>query len=84
MHEGSLCREIMEVVGEAALIHNISKVYEIVLRVGPYSCIHEKQMNFYFEILGKGTCMEDAKIIIEKDESIKGISQMYIQTFRGE
>ena len=48
MHEGSVCREIMNIVSESALQNNISHVYEIILRVGPYSCIHEQQLNFYF------------------------------------
>ena len=58
--------------------------YEITLRVGPYSCLHENQLNWYFEILGKGTCMEDAVIKIERDDSIEGTNQMYIKTFKGE
>ena len=84
MHEGSVAREIMDIVGKAAIENDISKVYEIVLRVGPYSCLHEDQLNFYFDALGKGTCMENTKITIEEDDSISGPSQMYIKTFRGE
>lgn len=84
MHEGSVAREIMDIVDKAAIANDIHKVYEITLRVGPYSCLHEQQLNFYFDVLGKGTCMENTKIIIEKDESITGTSQMYIKTFKGE
>ena len=84
MHEGSVCKEIMEIVGSSALENNIRKVVEIVLRVGPYSCIHEQQLNFYFDVLGKGTCMENAKIVLEKDNSISGASQMFIKSYKGE
>lgn len=84
MHEGTVCKEIVEIVTNAAKIHDIQKVYEIILSVGPYSCIHEGQLNFYFEIIKKGTCMEEAVIKIEKDESLQGASQMYVKTFRGE
>lgn len=84
MHEGTICREIIDIVGYAANINDIKNVYEIVLRVGPYSCIHNQQLNFYFDIMSKGTCMENAVIVIERDESISGISQMYVKTFKGE
>lgn len=84
MHEGTVCREIIDIVSNAARINAIKKVYEIILSVGPYSCIHEGQLNFYFEILRQGTCMEEAVIHIEKDESLVGASQMYVKTFRGE
>ena len=84
MHEGTICREIIDIVSQAARINDIKKVYEIVLRVGPYSCIHTSQLNFYFDIMSKGTCMEDAYIFIEKDESIQGVSQMYVKTFKGD
>ena len=84
MHEGTVVREIMNIVENAARQNDITTVSEITLRVGPYSCIHEQQLNWYFDILGKGTCMENAVIQIERDDTISGTSQMYIKTFRGE
>ena len=84
MHEGALCREIVDIVSNAAKLNDIKHVYEIILSVGPYSCVHEGQLNFYFEMLREGTCMENAIIHIEKDGSLVGASQMYVKTFRGE
>ena len=84
MHEGTVVREVMSIVDEAAKANDISKVYEITLRVGPYSCLHEQQLNWYFEILKKDTCMEEAIIKIERDDTISGTNQMYIKTFKGE
>lgn len=84
MHEGAVCREIMDIVSKSAKINDINKVYEIILSVGPYSCIHEGQLNFYFEIIRKDTCMEEAIIKIERDDTLESASQMYIKTFRGE
>lgn len=84
MHEGTICREIVDVIDNAARLNDITQVYEIVLTVGPYSCVHEGQLNFYFDIVSKGTCMENAIIRIEKDDELSGASQMYIKTFRGE
>ena len=84
MHEGAVCREIADIVARAAAENDIEKVYEIVVSVGDYSCINEHQLNFYFEIIRQGTCMENAVIKLEKDLSIKGRTQMYVKTFRGE
>ena len=52
--------------------------------VGPYAGIHEGQLNFYFDIARKGTCMEEAVIVMERDMNLTGASQMYIRPFRGE
>ena len=84
MHEGSVCREIVDIVNEAVALNDISKVYEIVVSVGAYSCVNERQLNFYFDIMKKDTCMERAYIRLEKDFSITGATQMYVKTFRGE
>ena len=36
MHEGTVCREIVDIVSEAAAVNDISAVYEIVVSVGEY------------------------------------------------
>lgn len=84
MHEGAVCREIVDIVAEAAVANDITKVYEIVITVGDYSCINESQLNFYFDVMKRDTCMEQAYIKVEKDETITGRTQMYVKTFKGE
>ena len=84
MHEGSVCREIVDIVTEAAALNDITKVYEIVISVGEYSCVNESQLNFYFDVMKRDTCMKEAYIRIEKDMSITGPTQMYVKTFKGE
>ena len=84
MHEGAVCREIVDIVTEAAVRNDISRVYEIVVTVGEYSCINESKLNFYFDVMKRDTCLEQAYIRIEKDLSITGRTQMYVKTFRGE
>ena len=84
MHEGAVCREIVNIVIEAAIENEIAKVYEIIISVGPYSCIHEGQLNFYFDVMKKDTIMEEAVIRLESDDTLTGTSQMYVKTFRGE
>lgn len=84
MHEGAVCSEIMDIVSHAAAAHGMTRVEEIVLSVGPYSCLHLDQLNFYFEVAKKGTCMEHAVISMERDESYRGLSQMFVKNIRGE
>lgn len=83
MHEGAVCSEIMDIVTRTALMNRLKAVEEIVLSVGPYSCLNLEQLDFYFQIARKGTCMETARIRMERDETLSGASQMYIKTIRG-
>lgn len=84
MHEGAVCREIVDIVSQSATDNGITRVYEITVAVGEYSCVNEHQLNFYFDVMARGTCMEKAFIRLEKDFSIRGPSQMYIKTYRGD
>ena len=84
MHEGAVCSEIMDIVTHAAAVNGLRKVEEIVLSVGPYSCLHLDQLNFYINVAKQGTCMESAVIRMERDESYRGLSQMFVKNIRGE
>ena len=84
MHESAVCREIADIVSQSARENDIKQVYEILLSVGEYSCVNEHQLNFYFDIYSRGTCMENATIRLDKDPSITGRTQMYVKTFRGD
>ena len=52
--------------------------------MGPWAGINEMQLNFYFDILRRDTCMSEAVIRVEKEEGLTGTSQMYIKNYRGE
>lgn len=84
MHEGALCREIMDVTERAALNAGMTKVYEILVAAGPYSGVHEGQLNFYFDVAKKGTLMEDGRIRLILDEALQGPRQIYIQNITGD
>ena len=84
MHEGAVCTEIIDIFSRAAAANDIRKVDEIILSVGPYSCLNPGQLNFYFEVAREGTCMAQASILVERDEALTGVSQMYIREIRGE
>ncbi len=84
MHEGAVCTEIMEIVTNAAKTNGMSNVSEILLTVGPYSCLNLGQLNFYFDVAKENTCMAGAVIHMETDATLTGTSQMYISSIRGE
>lgn len=84
MHEGAVCTEIIDIVSDAAAANRIGRVDEILIAVGPYSCLNPGQLNFYFEVAREGTCMSRAVIRVERDKTLTGTSQMYIKSIRGE
>ena len=76
MHEGAVCAEIMVIAARAAAENGLAKIWQIVVTVGAWSCVNEAQLNFYFDAAKPGTCMADAVIRVERDESLKGASQL--------
>lgn len=84
MHEGVVCSEIADIALAAAREHGLKRVDEIVVAAGPYSCLNEAELNFYFLMARVGTCMEDAYITVERDETLEGVSQMFVKSIRGE
>ena len=84
MHEGAVCVEIMDIAARTAAEHDLTKIWEIVITVGAYSCVNEEQLNFYFDSAKPGTCMTDAVIRVERDESLKGASQLYLKSIKGD
>ena len=84
MHEGAVCAEIMDIAQRTAAQYELTKIWEIVVTVGAYSCVHEGQLNFYFDAAKPGTCMADAVIRVERDESLRGASQLYLKSIRGD
>lgn len=84
MHESVVCQEIVDIALAAVEKHGLSRVEEIIVSAGPYSCLNEAELNFFFLMARVGTCMEDAYITVERDESLQGASQMFVKSIRGE
>lgn len=84
MHESVVCQEIFDIVLSAAEKHGLTCIEEIIVSAGPYSCLNEAELNFFFLMLRAGTCMEDAFITIERDDTLEGASQMFVKSIRGE
>lgn len=84
MHEGVVCSEIVDIALAAAEKHGLTRVDEIIVSAGPYSCLNEAELNFYFLMAREGTCMDGAYITVERDEALEGVSQMFVKSIRGE
>ncbi len=83
MHEEAVCTEIMEIAQRAAERNGMTRIARIAVAAGPHSCLNEQELNFYFHVVQEGTCMEGAWIDVERDESLTGISQMYVRAIEG-
>ncbi len=59
---------ILEAVREELKKHKVLKVEEVLLTVGEMTFLGEDQLTFAFEVLTKGTDMDGAVLVIEKEE----------------
>ncbi len=62
MHEMSLVQNIMEIVETQCCRHQVKKVTDIWLEIGPLSCVEPQAIEFCFEVSSKNTIMENCKI----------------------
>ena len=78
MHEGTVCREILDIAIEAA--HNNA----ITMVKGINSCIHDDELQFYFDVARKGTIAQEAILIIQTDESLTEYHSEYVKNIEGD
>ncbi len=84
MHEGTVCREILDIALQAAKENDIEKIYRITMVKGMNSCIHDEELQFYFEVIKKGTIAQDAVLVVECDETITEYHSEYVKNIEGE
>lgn len=66
MHELPVTESIVRIAAEEAEKHNVKKVNEIKLMVGELSGLVPECIQYYFDIISKGTKIEGAQIKIIK------------------
>lgn len=66
MHELPVTQGILRIAAEEAAKHNAKRVSLIKVKVGLLTSILPECINYYFEILSKGTVAEGAVIEVEK------------------
>lgn len=70
MHEFSITREILDIILDTAGRNNARSVESVNIELGQLSTFDEESINFYFEILSRGTLAEGAKLIFKRMPAI--------------
>lgn len=83
MHEAAVCCEIMDIVERAAAENRLKEIEEIVITVGAYSCVNERQLNVCFDAIKSGSRMARAVIRVERDERLTAPMQMLVKSICG-
>lgn len=66
MHELPVTQSIINIATEEAEKHNASKVNNIKLVVGELTGMVPECIQYYFDLLGKGTILEGAELIVKR------------------
>ena len=66
MHEMSITRSILEIIGRQMAANNISSLKKLTVRVGELTAIEPEVLRFCFDSAIKGTQFDGAALIIEE------------------
>jgi len=67
MHEFSVVDNLLKIIEKICQENNVKKVLKINLKINPYSCLDEDNLNFIFSSIVKNNPIyKDAKIKIKK------------------
>jgi len=70
VHEFSMTTQIVETVLQEAEKHKAKKVTEVHLIIGKLTFLGLEQVRFSYDVLVKGTMMEDSKLYIEEKNGV--------------
>lgn len=66
MHEVSIIEGLIDIVEKQREQHGFSRVGEVRIACGIYNCVSEENLRFCLQTVGKGTCLEDARITVHR------------------
>lgn len=66
MHELPITQSIINISCEEAIKHNVKKVNKIKIKVGELTGLVPQSIQYYFDIISKGTIIEGAVLDVEK------------------
>ena len=64
MHEVSIAENILQIVEDTASANHLGRVVHVTLEIGQFSGVEPDLLRFAFEVIGKGTLMQDSEIEI--------------------
>ncbi len=65
MHEMSLCESLIRLIEDQAEKDHFSRVKTVWLEIGELAAIEADALTFCFDVAGKGTIVENTKLIID-------------------
>lgn len=65
MHELAITQSILDIAQKAAREHGVKKVREVRIKLGEYSGVVPQCVQYYFDVISKGTVAEGAELKME-------------------
>ena len=81
MHEGSIARNIIDIVKEEKEKNNIQKVKKIVVLIGKMHAVVPDALEFFFDIMKKEYGFDGTELEI-KEEDVEGICRKCGKNFK--
>ncbi|MBQ3089994.1 MAG: hydrogenase maturation nickel metallochaperone HypA [Oscillospiraceae bacterium] len=66
MHELAITESILNIAKKAAAEHGVTRVKEIRIKLGEYSGIMTQCVQYYFDVISRGTVAEGAVLKMER------------------
>ena len=66
MHELAITESILNIARKAAEEHHVSRIREIRLKLGEYSGVVPSCVQYYFDVISRGTPAEGACLLMER------------------
>lgn len=66
MHELAITQSILDIAQTAAREHGVTRVREVRIKLGEYSGVVPQCIQYYFDVISKGTVAEGAELKMER------------------
>ncbi len=62
MHELSLAESLLQLIEEAAIKQNFTRVKTVWLELGQLTCVEQESLRFYFDVITQDSIAQQAKL----------------------
>lgn len=66
MHELTICESLLERIAQERETRAFTRVKSVRLEIGLFSCVDPEALQYAFELLGRGTFLEEAALKIDR------------------
>ena len=64
MHELTLCRNMVDIIEQEAILQSFQRVETVRMEIGVLSCVEPEALHFCFDTVSRGTVAEGARLEI--------------------